>query len=147
MVHLVPFFVPSVQAAALYIGLNGLITLVLALYVSRCRLKSKVDFGDGGDLALQRAIRAHGNNIEYVPITLLTILVVAVLSSSTLLVHILGVALTVGRVLHGVGLNLSGGASFGRGAGILLTWLALLAGAIAAILYGTAVLPSLPPVP
>jgi uncharacterized membrane protein YecN with MAPEG domain len=147
MVNVAPFFVPSVQAAVLYIGLNGLITLILALYVSRCRLKSKIDFGDGGDLALQRAIRAHGNNVEYVPITLLTILGVAVLSASTLLVHILGIALTAGRVLHGIGLNLSGGASFGRGAGILLTWLALLAGAIAAILYATAILPSLPPVP
>jgi uncharacterized membrane protein YecN with MAPEG domain len=77
----------------------------------------------------------------------LTILGVAVLSGSTLLVHILGIALTVGRVLHGVGLNMSSGASFGRGAGILLTWMALLVGAVAAILYGTAVLPSLPPVP
>jgi uncharacterized membrane protein YecN with MAPEG domain len=48
-------------------------------------------------------------------------------------------------VLHGIGLNLSGGASAGRGLGILLTWLALLAAAVAAILYGTSVLPSLPP--
>lgn len=147
MVHLVPLFVPSMQAAVLYVGLNGLITLALALHVSRCRLKSKVDLGDGGDLALQRAIRAHGNNVEYVPITLLIILGVAMLSASTLLVHALGVALTLGRLLHGIGLNLSGGASFGRGAGILLTWLTLLAGAVAAILYATAVLPPLPPTP
>lgn len=147
MVQLAPFFVPSVQAAVLYVGLNGLITLVLGLYVSVVRLKGGVYFGEGTEPKLQRAIRAHGNNIEYVPITLLAILGVAVLSASTMLVHVLGILLTVGRVLHGVGLNMSSGASAGRGGGILLTWFALLGAAIAAILYATATLPMLPPTP
>lgn len=144
MVHLVPFFVPSVQAAVLYVGVNALITLVLALNVVRLRVSDKVDIGDGGNARLQRAIRAHGNNTEYVPVTLLTIVGVAVLSASTMLVNGLGIALTLGRILHGIGLNMSSGASLGRGGGMALTWGALLVGAVAAILYATAVLPALP---
>ena len=144
-VQVTPFYVPSVKMAVLYIGLNALIALILALNVSRVRIKSGVYFGEGENAPLQRAARAHANNIEYVPLVLLTIVGVALLGAPLWLVHVLGIALTVGRILHGIGLNMSSGASVGRGGGILLTWVALLVGAIACIVYGLAALPTLPP--
>jgi uncharacterized membrane protein YecN with MAPEG domain len=49
------------------------------------------------------------------------------------LLHGLGAPLVVGRLLHVHGLARSSGISFGRTAGTALTWLVLLAGALAAV--------------
>ena len=56
---------PAVSALALWTGINLLLMLVLALNVSRLRIrnwKSHVP-----EETLHNAIRAHGNNIEYAP--------------------------------------------------------------------------------
>jgi uncharacterized membrane protein YecN with MAPEG domain len=42
-----------------------------------------------------------------------------------LFLHVCGIALVVGRVLHAVGLSSTGGSSFGRFVGSGLTWVAL----------------------
>ncbi|MED5355775.1 MAG: MAPEG family protein, partial [Pseudomonadota bacterium] len=55
------------SALALYVGLNLLLTFLLALNVVRHRFK-----GDSVDqVKLEKAVRAHGNNTEYVPIILI----------------------------------------------------------------------------
>lgn len=124
----------SVGIVALYAGLNGLIALTLAARVVRERGRAKVSLGTGGDPVLERAIRAHANFVEYVPLILLLLLILEIDKTKPWLLHALGVILTVGRVLHGWGL--STGANSGRSAGITLTWLALLVALVVAIVQG-----------
>lgn len=49
----------------------GLLLLFLAMRVSMLRMQHQVALGDGGVVALTRAIRAHANTVEQVPIFLL----------------------------------------------------------------------------
>ena len=118
------------RITALYAGLNALIMLVLALNVVRGRWRAKAGIGDGGDTTLGRAIRAHGNNTEYVPILLLLLLGLEFGAWPAWLLHAFGIAVTAGRVTHGIGLNRSSGTSPGRAIGMLTAWIAMLIGAV-----------------
>jgi uncharacterized membrane protein YecN with MAPEG domain len=124
------------RVTALYAGLNAVILLVLAIRVARQRGISRVGIGTGGDAALERASRIHGNAVENIPIVLILLGLAEAGGSSPVLLHGIGIALTLGRLLHAWGLTQSPGVSFGRGAGIGLTWLALAVGAIRALLTG-----------
>jgi uncharacterized protein len=113
--------------AALYAGANLLILFILAFLVVIQRQKTKVALGDGGEPALRRAIRAHGNAVEYVAPGLVGLTLLALLPSTPLwLLHAAGGGLTIGRLLHGFGLSNADGPSVGRGFGTLLTWIAFL---------------------
>ena len=129
----------SVSIVMFYAGLNALIALVLALLVTRQRGITKTSLGTGGHPALERAVRAHGNFIESVPLILLLLLLLELAGMSALWLHTMGVALTLGRILHGWGLS-ANSESFGRAAGIVLTWLVLLAALILCIARGGAAL-------
>jgi uncharacterized protein len=124
------------KITALYAGINGLILLVLAIRVARQRGRSQVGLGTGGDATLERAMRIHGNAVESIPIVLILLGLAEACGSNPWLLHGIGVALTLGRLLHVWGLTQSSGVSFGRAAGMSLTWLALAAGAIRALVYG-----------
>ena len=109
----------------LYAGLNGLLALVLALRVTMVRAKKKIDIGDGGDGQLLQAIRVHGNNAEYLALILVLMALIEVLGAPVMALHVLGVALTLGRVLHAQGMYSTAGPSFGRVAGQMATWIVL----------------------
>jgi len=114
------------QIAAFYVALNAVIMLLLAVNVMRNRVQSKTLIGDGGNPTLLQAVRAHGNNTEYVPLILVMLVTLALLQTSVLVLHIVGIALTLGRVLHAFGLSNNPGISVGRGGGTMLTLAALL---------------------
>lgn len=116
-------------AAALYLGLNGVLLVVLSVRVIRLRFRYRVAIGDGGNEALVRAIRVHGNFTEYAPLALLLILAVALLGYPAWVVHALGIVLTAGRLVHAVVLSRSTGASYGRFIAMTLTFLTILAAA------------------
>src|SRR5579859_7235700 len=118
----------------LYIGLAALLLIVLSVRVMLLRGRHKVGIGDGGHQDLALAIRVQGNFVEYVPIALLLLLCVDLVGDSKWIVHVLGIALIVGRVLHAYGLSRSSAESFGRAAGTVLTLLVLIAGSVLAIL-------------
>jgi uncharacterized protein len=126
----------SVAVVTFYAGLNALIALVLAILVVRQRGKTKTNLGTGGHPAMERAIRAHGNFIEYVPLILLLMLLLELGGLAPLWIHLMGIALTLGRVLHAWGLSTSPGESFGRAVGIGLTWLVLLVALTLCIIRG-----------
>jgi uncharacterized membrane protein YecN with MAPEG domain len=88
----------------------GLLLVGLASRVSVLRFSLKIPFGDGGNPALMRAVRTHGNTTEHAPIFLLLALVwelsrgsdaflvgVAVLFVASRLLFTVGV---LGRGLH-----------------------------------------------
>lgn len=119
----------ALGAAALYMSLNGVLLVILAVRIIRLRQRYRVGIGDGGNAVLARAIRVHGNFTEYAPLALLLILATALLGYPAWVVHGLGIALTAGRVAHAVGLTGSIGRSPGRFAGMSLTFLTILVAA------------------
>jgi hypothetical protein len=84
-------------------GLLGLLAVALTVSVGRMRMAKKIYLGDGGDKDLLAAIRAHGNFMEYVPLTLVLIYMVSDFYGFWM-VAILSLALLLARVLHAGGI-------------------------------------------
>jgi uncharacterized membrane protein YecN with MAPEG domain len=127
--------IASAHAAALWVGLHLILLLVLSVLVVRQRRLHRVVLGDGGVPALEQAIRAFGNATEYVPTGLIAIGVLALAGAPPMVVHVVGLTLFVGRAAHAIGLSRSGEASIPRTIGVVLTWLAYIAGAVALLFY------------
>ena len=119
-------------------GLHGLLLLVLASRIVAVRRGRRIGLGDGGDPALLRRIRAHANFVEYVPFALVLLGLLELGGFDRRGVAVLGGVLLVARVLHAIGLSRSGGVSFGRFWGTLLTWCVILAASILAIVRAAA---------
>ena len=110
-----------VPITALYAGVLALLLVAFALRVVRLRWKFRVGLGDGGEKAMTRAIRIHGNATEHVPIALLLLLVAELNHAGPTLLHACGIVLVAARVLHAIGLGRSAGASWPRAAGTIGT--------------------------
>ena len=104
-----------------YFAALTMLYMVLCARVVVLRRSLRVNLGDGGHEALERAVRAHGNFTENVPLAGLLI-VVASQATAPVWVHGLAAALVLARVLHAVGLSRHAGTSFGRFYGAGLTW-------------------------
>lgn len=111
---------------AFYAALFGLLLISLSARIPIWRRRLRVGIGTGGEEALARLIRVHGNFTEYVPTALLLLLLNEMNGSSNLLLHSAGIALLAGRILHAFGLAASSGLSFGRFWGTAVTWLVIL---------------------
>ena len=121
----------SLYAFGFYVALNALIMLVLSILVVRARVATQTEIGDGGKAAMAGPLRAHANNTEYVPMALLLMwTLVTPLGSSIWLIHGVGAPLTVGRLIHSVGLTRSTGVSNLRFVGMVLTWTAYVVGIV-----------------
>ena len=127
-------FESSYSAFGFYTALNALIMLVLAMLVVRARVSTKTPIGDGGIPEMAGPMRAHGNNIEYVPMGLLLMWVLTTpIGGSIWLIHAVGVPLTLGRLLHGFGLSRSTGTTPFRFLGVILTWISFIIGIVAVL--------------
>jgi uncharacterized protein len=118
------------HVTGIYAALGALLLLILAVRISLARRAARVGIGDGGNHELVKRIRAHANATEYLPIALLLLLLLDLGQTPPLWLHVFGVALIVGRVLHAIGLSRTGGPSPGRVLGMVLTWGAMLAMAL-----------------
>lgn len=108
---------------ALYAGLCGLLIIYLAVNVTGFR-KRGVREGHADFAAMNVAIRAHGNAVEYIPIAMLLLLVAEQGGYSATLLHILGVTFVLARVGHAWGfISSNGGTSRGRFLGTATTFL------------------------
>jgi uncharacterized membrane protein YecN with MAPEG domain len=115
---------------AFYTAINALIMLILALLVTRARVKNQVEIGDGGKPEMTGPLRAHANNTEYVPTALLLMWALLPIGGSVWMVHGIGLPLTIGRLLHGFGLSRGIGTSSPRFIGVMLTWIAYIVGIV-----------------
>ena len=100
-----------------YAALAALLIVMLAMRVVARRWRTKTGIGDGGDRSLAKAIRVHGNAVEYVPLALVLMLIAELGHASPVLLHGCGIALCTARVLHAFGLSRTSGASLERVAG------------------------------
>jgi uncharacterized membrane protein YecN with MAPEG domain len=119
----------------LYAGLLVLWFVVLSARVVNIRRRG-ISFGDNGDPAVARIVRAQGNFAEYVPIALLMMGFLEVDRHSIYWLHALGIALVVARLLHGLALSFGWQPRFGRIAGAALTFIVLVILAVQCIYTG-----------
>jgi uncharacterized membrane protein YecN with MAPEG domain len=77
----------------------------LSFAVIRLRRHHRVGLGSGGVDELERAIRAQGNFVEYVPIALILLACLELNGAPLWVTAILGIALVTGRVIHAKGIN------------------------------------------
>ncbi|MGZ8903547.1 MAG: MAPEG family protein [Methylobacter sp.] len=90
--------------SSFYAALSALLIVWLSLRVIKLRRAKKVRLGDGGEPELQVAIRAQGNATEYIPISLILLILLELSGAHLALVHSGGIAMLVGRIVHARGL-------------------------------------------
>ncbi|PWG68537.1 hypothetical protein DF186_24935, partial [Enterococcus hirae] len=74
------------------------------------------------DRGMLRVVRGHANFAEYVPLALVMLGILELSGTSPLVLHVLGLALLAGRLLHGYALSFTQQFAFGRFWGTLLTY-------------------------
>jgi uncharacterized membrane protein YecN with MAPEG domain len=90
---------------AFYASLLAALYLVLSARVIGWRRAQKVELGHGEDPELLRRMRVHANFAEYVPFALLLMALAENLSPPRPLLHLVGIMLVVGRLVHAYGLS------------------------------------------
>lgn len=122
------------HVTALYAALFALLFLFFSVQVARQRKSARVSVGHNGNGRLERLARIHGNAAEYGPLILLLMALAELQSTSIYLIHAMGIALIVGRLLHAHGMAEGDRNLPFRVAGMLLTMLCLFAGAVILLL-------------
>jgi uncharacterized membrane protein YecN with MAPEG domain len=89
----------------MFAAILAFIFMFLSVRTLRLRRKFKIAVGDSGNPEMLRAVRAHGNFAEYVPLTLLLIYFVEQAQAQPWIVYALGSVLTLGRVSHSYGIS------------------------------------------
>lgn len=121
----------ALEAAAVWCGLLLLLLVALSFQVVLARRAHKVGVGDGGVEPLGLRARAFGNAAEYAGPMMAALILLALVDFTPWLIHGLGAAFLLGRLLHAWGISQSSGVTVGRAAGISLTWIAYLVAAVA----------------
>ncbi len=111
----------SLTVTALYAGSLALWFLVLSYRVVG-RRRAGISLGDGGDPGMLRVVRGHANFAEYVPLALIMLAILELGGTPLIVLHVLGLALLAGRLLHGYALSFTQQFGFGRFWGTLLTY-------------------------
>ncbi len=119
------------MVTGLYAGILALMYVGLSIYVIRFRLKYQVSIGDGGHEPLHKAMRAHGNFAEFVPLPLILMLILEMNSfnpfeEAPLYLHGLGILLVMGRLVHVFGVLGENPILLARQFGMMATFLTLI---------------------
>ena len=120
-----------IPITTIFTGLLALMLVGVSIRVTVLRASKQIEFFDGGDKELGRAIRVQGNFVEYVPMALALMGLIEWMGSKPWIVYVLGVALVVARIVHAWGLY---SAVFkARVVGTSLSWLVLAVGGLLAL--------------
>ncbi len=120
----------------IYAGLLGLLFLLLSFWVVKRRAQFRVMIGEGEAPEMLAAIRAHGNFAEYVPLTLLLMALCELAGVGALWLHLGGVLVVVGRILHAIGIQIPRAPNMPRLFGTLFFWLSLGMFSVLALVQG-----------
>ncbi len=124
MIHLLP-----------YIAFHCLFLIFLALRVIRIRRKKLIGVGTGKDSELALASGVFDNYAEFTPFAFVLGFAMGAINFSPWMIHLTMATFTLGRILHFLGYSKSGGFSFGRFWGMILTFLSLIIGSLAILIY------------
>jgi len=114
----------------IYASILALLFFILSVRIVRLRHKFRTSLGDAGHLMLQRAIRAHSNFAEYVPLCLLLLYFVEISGANRTFIHGLGICLMLGRISHAYSISQVNESLKFRVIGMALTFFPLLASSI-----------------
>ena len=106
---------------AFYTAILACGLIFLTLRIVKRRMKYKIGLGDGGNEDLRQAMRIHGNFTELMPFCLLLMLLLELQYMDPVYLHIAGITLVMGRILHFLGLSQSPLTTKGRFWGTFLT--------------------------
>ncbi|HEY0563636.1 MAG TPA: MAPEG family protein [Methylophilus sp.] len=107
----------SVYAAAL-----ALLFVYLSMLVIKQRRKHRVALGDGNVAPLKRAIAAHTNFAQYVPLCLILLSFMELSAAPAYVMHALCSALLLGRSAHAFGISREPEVFIYRSTGMLITF-------------------------
>jgi len=118
-----------------YAALLTLLFVFLSIRTIKARRRAQVGLGTGDHPDLSRAVRVHANFSEYAPLGLLLIYLVEIQSAASWFVHLLGMLLLVGRLLHAYGVSQSRENFKFRVSGMVMTFSSLLLSAFFLLLH------------
>ena len=90
---------------AFYAALLAVLFMFLSIRVIGWRRQQRVEIGHGEDLQLLRRMRVHANFAEYAPFTLLLMALAESMVPPHILLHLVGMTLLAGRLMHAYGLS------------------------------------------
>jgi len=122
-----------ISITPLYAGLIALLFIYLSFRVISIRRSDKISLGDGGKSDMSYRIRAQGNCAEYAPLGLILLAMAELQGAPCWVIHLLGIMLVAGRVVHAWGLSQSPQNLPARVYGMMLTLAMLTFAAIANI--------------
>jgi uncharacterized protein len=111
----------------------AIINLWISMRVGSLRMAGKILYGDGGNEALLRRMRAHANFAENTPLVLILIGVIEITGKGGNWLSVVGGIYMLARIAHAIGMD-GGSAQRLRTAGALITMLTLLGLAVVAVL-------------
>lgn len=123
MLHITPYYALPLT----------LLFVLLSLNVVRGRISEKVSLGDGGNAMMLRRIRAQANCAEYAPLGIVLLAMAELAGRGAGWLHLVGICLLLGRMLHAAQLSFQGKPFLLRQAGMILTFTALILAAVLAL--------------
>ena len=125
---------PTITAT--YAAILAIFYVAMSAYVIAMRAKTGVLVGHGDNTDLLVAMRRHGNLSEYMPFAILMMGLGELLGLGSIWLHVAGLALIAGRLIHPFGVKAENSSLAPRVTGALLTFAAILIPALG-ILSGT----------
>lgn len=95
----------SLAVTPLYAAILTGLYIWLSARVIVYRRGNRVSMGDKGDARLLCLMRAHANCAEYAPFGLLLLLMVELMGAPALALHVIGLLLLAGRLVHAYGFS------------------------------------------
>ncbi len=95
----------TIHIVPAYAGALALLFIYLSVLVVKQRRFHRVPIGDGHKASLKRAIAVHNNFAQYVPITLILLLMMEIALAPAFLVHALCTVSCLARCVHAYGVS------------------------------------------
>lgn len=88
-----------------YTSILVIIFLILSVLAITARVKSGINLGLSGEYDdLTKKVRAHGNFTEYIPLAIIMLLLAESAKLPGIALHIYGIGLVLGRLVHAFGI-------------------------------------------
>lgn len=123
------------DVTSVYGALIAFIFLGLSARVIIYRRTKGISLGDSGDKSLLKRMRAQANCAEYAPFALLLLALVELSGAPSLAVHVLGMMLFAGRLIHAWGFSASPPVMGARVLGTALTLTMVLVSALGLLVH------------
>ncbi|MCL2473840.1 MAG: MAPEG family protein [Alphaproteobacteria bacterium] len=124
-----------VYVSLLYIGIAGLLLLVLSFNMTKCWVRSIGTDNKKDQVVFKRAEGLLHSFTDYVPIIFLLMISIEANGAPPYIIHVMGITLIIARLMHAFGSNFMTGADAIRFLGAQITYLLLTFSSFCALFY------------